>query len=234
MTEPLVVLGVPHHNGDVHIAFLKSVLSLDKEGYGFGFVDSAGAEVATNRNSIVQKFLDHPAKPSHLLFLDTDMGFPPDTVKKLLAADVPIISGVAVGKFTNLWVAKNWGEMWKGVHNVQVDLCETRNLHDTHWIPKEEFRDKVIKIGASGGACLMIKREVLETVPYPWFYNEFNPTAKRHEPLSYMSEDISFCYKAGQHGFATYLHTGVLCDHWIGPRKFPPFWEKPKEPSESP
>jgi hypothetical protein len=225
--RPLVVVGVPHHHGDVHIALLKSLIALDRSSFDIGFADSANAEVAINRNIIVQKFLDHPAAPTHLLFVDSDMGIPSDTVEKLLAADQPIVSGVAVQKFTNLWVAKQWGNLWDGMHTVQVDLCEPVAVTEPHWLLKEEHKDKVVRIGATGAACLLIKREVLETVPYPWFYNEFNPNATGQGLHSYMSEDISFCFKADKYGFGTYLHTGVLCDHHMGTRKFPPFWEKP-------
>lgn len=227
MNRPLVIVGVPHHHGEVNVALLKSLLALDREGFDLGFADSANAEVAINRNIIVQKFLEHPAKPTHLFFVDSDMGIPSSSAQKLLDADQPIISGVAVQKFTNLWVAKQWGDLWDGLHAVQVDLCPRVPLTEPHWVLKEEYKDKVVRIGATGAACLMIKREVFEKTPYPWFYNEFNPTATKQDVMSYMSEDISFCYKADKHGFGTYLHTGVLCDHYAGLKKFPPFWEAP-------
>jgi len=227
MSRPLVIVAVPHHHGEVNVALLKSLLALDRTDFDLGFADSANAEVAINRNILVQKFLEHPAKPTHLFFVDSDMGIPPHSVKKLLAADKPIISGVAVQKFTNLWVAKQWGNLWGGFHTVQVELCPRVPVTEAHWVILDEFKDKVIPIGATGAACLMITREVLEKTPYPWFYNEFNPNATKHESMSFMSEDISFCYKANQHGFGTYLHTGVLCDHYAGLKKFPPFWEQP-------
>lgn len=222
------MLAIPHHRGEIHIELMKSILALDKEGFDMGIADSANAEVSTNRNILAQKFVSHSSKPTHLLFVDSDTGLPRDTVKKLLEADKPIISGVQVTKFANTWIPRQWGDLWNGLWNVQVDVCETLDLRETHWIPKEEYRDKVIEIGATGGGCLMIKREVLETVPYPWFYNEINPNATMHKDLSFMSEDISFCYKAKKYGFGVHLHIGVLCDHWIATRKFPPFWEKPK------
>lgn len=226
-STPLVIIGVPHHQGEVNISLLKSMMALDHSGYDLGFVESANPEVAINRNTIVQKFLDHPARATHLFFVDSDMGFRPDAVKKLLEANKPIVSGVAVQKYSNLWVAKNWGDLWEGFHTVQVDLCPRVPMTEPHWIVKDEFKDKVIPIGATGAACMMIKREVFENVPYPWFYNEYNPNATRQELMSYMSEDISFCYKAEKFGYQTHLHTGVLCDHYAGLRKFPPFWELP-------
>ena len=232
MSRPLVVLGVPHHHGEVHIEFMKSVLGMDKSDYDMGFVDCAGAEIVTSRNLIVQKFLEHPAKPTHLFFVDTDMGIPRDGISKLLSADKPIVSGVAVAKYSNLWVSKYWGDLWDGLHNVQYDACESRDLREAHWIPKDEYRGKVLEIGATGAACILIKREVFEKIPYPWFYNEFNPNASGHKELSYMSEDISFCYKAKKYGIGVHLHLGVLCDHWAGVKKFPPFWEKPKAVAE--
>ena len=224
--RPMVVIGVPHHNGDIHVALLKSLLGLRRSSFDMGFIESANAEVATNRNIIAQKFLDHPSKPSHLFFVDSDMGIPADTVEKLLWADRSIVSGVAVQKFTNLWVSKNWGDLWDGMHTVQYDVCEKVPLTEAHWLIRPEFEDKVLRIGATGGACLLIKREVFETVPYPWFYNEYRPGVTKHETMGFMSEDISFCYKADRYGHGTYLHTGVLCDHYIGTKKFPPFWEK--------
>ena len=29
---------------------------------------------------------------------------------------------------------------------------------------------------------------------------------------------------AKKHGIEAFMHSGVLCDHWLGTNKFPPHW----------
>jgi hypothetical protein len=214
-----VMIGVPHRQGEVHIAFTRSLLQLDARGVDLGMIDHSHTDVAINRNVIVQKFLDHPGRATHLFFIDTDMGIPRDALQKLLAADKSIISGLAVEKVTNRIVAIDWGDGWAGSIPLQQKWCEPGR-----WTLKSEYRDRVLPIGATGAACLLIKREVFETIGYPWFFHEFDPNAKSHTAKSYMGEDISFFHKAKQHGIEAFMHTGVLCDHWLGTNKFPPSW----------
>jgi hypothetical protein len=214
-----VMLGVPHRLGEVHIAFTRSLLQLNTRGVELGMIDHSHTDVVTNRNVIVQRVLDHPNRATHLFFVDTDMGIPRDALQKLLAADKSLISGLAVEKVSNRIVAMEWGDGFGSSIALQQTWCEPGT-----WLLRDEYKERVLPIGATGTACLLIKREVLETIPYPWFFHEFDPAATSHTPKSYMGSDISFFHKAKQHGIEAFMHTGVLCDHWLGTSKFPPHW----------
>lgn len=224
MTSPRIVLGVPHRHGEVHIAFTRSLLQLDLRGIELAMIDNSHTDVGINRNMIVQKFLDHPMQATHLFFVDTDMGLPPDALQKLVQADQAIVSGLAVEKVTCRIVAIDWGDGWAGSIQLHQKWCKPAAQGAPHWLLKDEYKNKLIPIGATGAACLLVRREVFDTIGYPWFFNEYNPDAQRHTAQSYMGEDISFFHKAKKHGIQGWMHTGVLCDHWMSTNKFPPFW----------
>ena len=50
-------------------------------------------------------------------------------------------------------------------------------------------------------ACTLIKREVLENMPQPWFFPTNN------------GEDLSFCKRATDAGYKIYCDTELICGH---------------------
>jgi hypothetical protein len=79
----------------------------------------------------------------------------------------------------------------------------------------------------------LIKREVLERVPYPWFFLSFNPGADRQVRARSLSSDYSFFEKAAGCGFPGFVHTGVLCYHWQGMTRYPPYWPQLRQKREA-
>ena len=216
-------IAIPHRNGECHICIARTLTSADIRGIQAVILDNSNPLISENRNILVQQFLDHPFNGTHLFFLDTDVSVPSDGIKTLLAADKPVIAGVYVDKKHLRFVVRRCINQFKYVY-VQPEWSKYADGKGPHWIIKEELQNKVIDCDAAGAGCLLIKREVLETMPYPWFYENYKPGATRHEKESSVSEDLTFFYNAKQAGFQGYIHTGVLCDHWMGTHKFPPFW----------
>ncbi|GAI70672.1 unnamed protein product, partial [marine sediment metagenome] len=64
-----------------------------------------------------------------------------------------------------------------------------------------EGNDGLIKIGGAGAGFLLIKREVFEKIPYPWFSFEKG------------GEDLYFSDKARGNGFETWCDMSVLLGH---------------------
>ena len=79
-----------------------------------------------------------------------------------------------------------------------------------------------IEAGTTG--CLLIRRDVLEEVPYPWFEDHHG-----------MRGDMFFYQKARNCGFDAYTPLGVICAHakaepeYVGARSFLTAWQERQE-----
>jgi len=228
MSAPPVrlAIAIPHRNGECHICVVRTLSSSDMRGLQVSIVDNSTTSIVENRNVLVQKFLDLPTKPTHLFFLDTDVSVPPDGIKKLLAADKPIVTGVYVDKKEMVFVVRKRLDRYHYVPVQQEWSKYPKPGTGPHWIVKDELRDKVLPCDAAGAGCLMIRREVFEQMPYPWFFEDFNPDVRGHSRESMVSEDFSFFWKANDLGIPSFVHTGVLCGHWFGTMVFPPSWRE--------
>lgn len=177
---------------------------------GAGVLDKA-------RNDAVKTFLDDPtyAECGVLLFIDSDMGWSPDSPEVLARtieqADVDIVGGLCFGQ--------------------KVTGASDMSTPDTEWFPtlyRFDSRgafdtaydyppDTVVEVGATGGAFIAITRHALETMRADgdcWF----TPTHMDGHTKPF-GEDMSFCIRARRHGFPTHVHTGVKTTHrkdvWI-------------------
>ena len=162
----------------------------------------------TARNELVKDALKDP-KTTHILFLDSDVIVeePPDpnqALRMLLACNAPIASGLyrARGKAHYIPTEKTFSyAMW------------TKNPHGEGylkvggWIPGTNW----IQVSAIGLGFCLIKREVFERLPQPWF--------KWDTPSP--SEDFWFCELLQQHGYEIRVLTDVKCSH-IGMLKVKP------------
>ena len=224
-----VGLAIPHRYGQCHIALVRTLDRLDFSGMEVRLMDHARSSIVDNRNALVQAFLDMRPAGTHLFFIDTDVSVHRAALKKLLSADRPIISGVYVDKKDlDFVVRRRQGDY--DYRSVRPEWAKyPRGRSGPAWIIREDLRDRVLPCDAAGAGCLLIERKVLEKMPYPWFFHDFNPDAREQKPGNSLSSDISFFKKAAGHGFSGYVHTGVLCYHWQGMRRFPPFWSEPEQ-----
>src|SRR5262249_53581093 len=76
--------------------------------------------------------------------------------------------------------------------------------------------DEVMRVSATGAACLLIHRDALLAVEKhagdvaaPWF----RETALRDAPLALMGEDLTFCLRCAAAGIPVHVHTGVRVGH---------------------
>lgn len=166
----------------------------------------SSANVSLSRNKVVADFLTTDGE--WLLFLDSDMVFPPDTHVRLLSAaqasGAKVIGGLCVmvdpeGVVPTLYLPHH-----EGVTRVQLDYED----------------DTITQVYATGAACLMVHRDVLDAIQaarpdesYPWF-------AEQQIKGRWVSEDLVFCFRAGDVGFKIY----VDCTLPIGHQKYGRIW----------
>ena len=167
----------------------KSIYDLEvPEGYETTFQYFYGYRVDQVRNLIA----DWVVRDFDYLFsVDHDITFPPDTLKKLLAHDQDLVSGVYRQRLEpqQLEIYEPWGGRM---------LAE--DLYSKNW--------RLIGIGGCGFGCVLVKKEVLEGVGYPQF--EYHPALDHGNTIS---EDTDFCKKAIVKGFKLWCDPSVRCGH---------------------
>jgi GT2 family glycosyltransferase len=195
----------------VHGAFSESLLAVVMEGKTP--VDAVlalewGPNLSTGRNRLCADFLARPGSPEWLFMVDTDMVLDADTVDRLIAAADPAERPVLGGLCWSLDGGVKVPVMYELVQKPGGALAFQRYAS---WPD-----DTVVRVGATGAACLLIHRTALERVEKtskdpaaPWF----RETALRDVPLSLMGEDLTFCLRLAAAGIPVHVHTGVRAGH---------------------
>lgn len=146
----------------------------------------AGTLIFDQRNKLAEEALKEGA--DYILWIDADMRFPKNTIETLIKNDKPI---VGVNATTRTSPVKPTAK------NLTIDFENKVN----HWIPVvSKNKTGLEKITAIGCGVMMVKREVFENTPKPWFWFEQIPGDKL------LGEDVYFCVKAQDAGYDTYVN----------------------------
>lgn len=129
----------------------------------------------------------------YLWFIDDDVQTPPDSYNILRSNNKDIVSG--------LYYRRQEPHSPVAVVDTPAGQC---------WLPKWEA-GQLIEVKYSGAGCMLIRRNVLETMPRPWF--EWLVDREDVHIDDRTSEDFTFCRKARHYGFTTWLDTRVQCYH---------------------
>jgi glycosyltransferase involved in cell wall biosynthesis len=170
----------------------KSIYDLEvPDGYETTFQYFYGYSVDQVRNLIADWTVNGF---DYLFAVDSDISFPKDTLKKLLARDRDLVSGLYIQRKPGQHVL----EVYKfndigGVTNIPIEEIQGRGL---------------VEIASCGFGCVLIKAEVFRAVGYPQFVYH---SAINH--ANTISEDVDFCRKALSKGFSLWADTSVLCNH---------------------
>jgi hypothetical protein len=144
------------------------------------------------RNGIVRVLLAQtPA--THLLMVDSDIEPPLDALDRLLALDAPLAGGCYPVQIKN---GLRWALSDKDSHGRYRLLEELKS------------QTKPFDVDAGGAGCLLIRRDVLEKLRWPWFkWTEYKDGGQ-------MSEDIYFFHKCNVAGFRLTVDPQVICEHY--------------------
>ena len=140
------------------------------------------------RNILAQQSLD--AKATHLFWIDSDHVFeqpdPNEALRLLYMCDAPIVAGLYRAKQKVGFNYAAWLKVEGG------------------YTPIREWTGNWIKVDVTGIGCSLIKREVFEKVPKPWFHWEEDDAP---------SEDFDFFEKANRKGYEVRIFTDVRLSH---------------------
>lgn len=178
------------------------------------------------RNEIIKKL-----EKDWLFFMDSDQTFHPETLKRLISWDLPVVSGLYFKSPGNpiphaykyAYQETQAGPV-KDAHfyaNVIDPLMNYLTKHEAILKANSEAvilpatKEDLIEVDGVGGGCLLIHKRVLDAIEPPWF--EYNVGTN-------VGEDFYFCRKVQAAGFKIFLDPGVICGHrqkgFIGAQHF--------------
>jgi hypothetical protein len=171
------------------------------------------------RNDVVRHFLDE-SQAEWLWFVDSDMGFAPDTVDRLLEAahptERPVVGGLC-------FALKETGP--DGMCGFRTEPVPTlygwgqKPDGESGFAVRRDYRiNTLTQVAGTGSACILIHRNALKAVREAegdvWYDRVAYPSGMK------VSEDLSFCYRLGKLGIPVFVHTGVRTTHhkqvWVG------------------
>jgi len=170
------------------------------------------AMVAHVRNGAARLFLD---KTDHewLLFIDTDMGFAPDSVHRLLAvadpAERPVVGALC---FASMVAGHDGMGGWRRTIVPTMYKMGTTADGSPSFCYFGDYEDNTVTpVAATGGAFLLIHRSALEKVRADvgdhWFDMMYDQVG------DIVGEDIAFCGRLLKAGIIPAVHTGVKTTH---------------------
>lgn len=187
---------------------------------GFVAIRYSTGGIVKARNQAAAAFLADPSN-EWLFWVDTDMGFAPDTLDKLLAAADPVARPI-VGAlcFSSKEMRPD------GLHGYWTAPLPT--ILDWVTLPSGESgfqarfdyeKDAVVRCSGTGSACILIHRSVFEKVGPDPYEPLRNPTTGE-----IIGEDLAFCARAAEHDIPVHVHTGVPTSHlkpiWMGETQY--------------
>lgn len=175
----------------------KSIYDLEiPEGYELYFETFISDQIDEIRNNIANISLEY----DYLFSVDSDIILPKDSLKKMVNANKPIISGLYIQRIQNTHILEVYMDNSNGgVTNIPYELIKNKGI---------------VEIASCGMGCCLIKTEVFKNIEYPYFVYH---SAIDHSKT--MSEDIVFCLNARKNGFTVWADSTIICEH-IGQSSF--------------
>jgi hypothetical protein len=177
--------------------------------------ECGAAHIHAGRNQFASALLDE-SEADWLFMIDSDMGFAPDTVERLIdsahAKDRPVVGGLAFGQ-------KHDGKgPFHGMRNRMVPTLYQmyENTEKVGFVPMFDYpRGELVPVDATGAACLLIHRLALAEVRDHHGPRWFTPleVPKGEGGRTEFGEDISFCIRLAACGIPIFVDTSVKTTH---------------------
>jgi hypothetical protein len=218
MTSPssFLFIATPSFNSQVSYSYLHSLLQatvlFNEQHLSFGLSVNCGDSLVTrSRNTLVAYFLREP-QATHLMFIDSDIGYEATDILKLIHHDQDIVAGAYPLK------RLNWDNIATNQQKTPADAEQAGAVFGTNLYNRAKPNHKPIyrtlgplveaKDVATG--FMLIKRSVIESLVKhhpelhylpdnnqnpnlaPFLYDLFHPMIDPKDH-SYLSEDFAFC-----------------------------------------
>ena len=170
--------------------FAQSIATLNKVG-DCVIAFQMGSLVYDARNSLALNAIK--AEADYVMWFDSDMVFPPNTLEKLIEDrdKGDIITGVYYRRVVPY-------------HPVLMEKLEI--LEDKcEWSDYIDYPQDIFEVAGCGFGCVLVPTKVLLEV-FTEFGNMF-------APINGVGEDLSFCWRARQLGYKIVCDPSVQCGH---------------------
>lgn len=198
---------------------------------GFFKVSCGTDGLVEARNKAVAAFLETD-ETGWLLWADTDMGFKPDSLERLIASadpvDRPIVGGLC---FANKQIGVDGYGGYRTAARVTImDWLkpaedQPATFTGRSWYPP----DTLVSCAGTGSAFILIHRSVFAKIEAEYGPNWY--ARIRGDDGLLIGEDLSFCMRANALGFPIHVDTSVKTTHmktvWLGEDDF---WEQQTAP----
>ena len=202
---------MPCYGGNLNLFFVDSMLKLQDacRDRGIGLhIDMMGGEalITRGRSRLAAAFLAYE-QATHILYIDADIGFPPEQVFRLIDADRDVIAAVCPLKKID------WEKVRAAAKADVADLQEVGIGYVVRFLPNPENSVEVVdgfaQVAYGGTGFLLIKRQAMQRLVdgYPQLRAKMGDmgdslareavmvfdTMIEPETGQYLSEDYAFC-----------------------------------------
>lgn len=209
--RPVVAVLVPSTDM-VHADFMVALISMLWHSNNFArtlLLNFKGSAISFSRNVLAGRALEAPVAVDAVLFLDSDLVFPPDTLARLLRSGRSIVGATYARR-------KEPFEALGRLIPRGRDLSQG-GIHEAEALP---------------AGCLLIATSVFRQLKKPWFFETYD---EARDPW-FVSEDYGFCEKARAAGMTLWCdltlstQIGHIGQHAV---QFPPLASAPPAMAEA-
>ncbi len=196
MSEPSIFIATPLGGPMVHYAYTAGALQAMSKFAGRIAIDTQmGSFLPRNRDMLAMRFLDSGA--SHLMSVDSDIGWSPDQVQKLLDTGLECVSGLYGKK--------------QPTSTVPAKLIDP------------ECQDVIAEAEYAPGGFILCARSVIERMVGAYRHMQYRTergdayalwSYQFTQGVTYDQEDVAWCRRWRAIGGKIYLHRGVVVRHY--------------------
>jgi len=182
---------------------------------GFMGVRYGTGGIVEARNMVARRFLAD-TRADWLWWIDTDMGFAPDTVDRLMAVADPVERPVVGGLcFANREVEPDGMGGFRTAPVPTIYFFASEEGGKSGFNAARQFpADTLLPCSGTGSACLLIHRSALQAVKDKYGETWYDTIpAKSLGATSTISEDLALCLRMGALDIPIHVHTGITTTH---------------------
>ena len=162
----------------------------------WGYTSTISPEMG--RNTLIEDHIHNNVQEwTHVYFIDTDVVPPADCLDRLLALDADVCTGLYP-----LFLLAD-GFCWS-VTDVNRNSLEMQDE-----LPEEPFETR-----SAGAGCLLVRREVMEEIGWPWFKMIYQPKWENNGNAIKSMEDMYFFDKVLDAGYKIIADPNIICKHY--------------------
>lgn len=201
-------IATPAYGGVYCSEYVKTMYRLlsKKSNTRFSFSEIDYADIVTSRNYLISNFFYNKKDCSHILFMDSDMGFPTDLIFEMIDLNEDVVGAICPSRSINLEsLHSKSGLSYGKAYNESLRFIGNP-------IKKHHKNESFKNVDLIGAGILLISRECIgkmikfcpdivdklrfKSLPFGSnFVNFITPFDKIKLEDRELSEDLSFCYR---------------------------------------